>query len=194
MKYIIHLFIFSAFIFSGVKTQSKFNAPEKAVLKFYRWYLKDIYLKKSVESPEVKLTRDSVYQIDATNHIEFIKRSGYFSSKFYPNEIPMFSACNKQLIKVNPKEVIESGGFPSAFVNGNDCSFLEYKVWTGGQGERLNTVDVVGSIIFGDSAEVNAVVGDSLSGPYSYPRVSLFKEHNKWLISRIIISYDKSNK
>ena len=168
--------------------------PEKVVLKFYQWYLKSIYLKKSVEGPEVILTKDSIYKIDVTKHIDFLKECGYFSPKFYDNEIQLFNRCGEQLKKVNAKQVEESGGFAADFVDRNDCSFLSWMVWTGGQGEDLSTVEIKSSIVTADSATVIAVIGDATGYKYSNPTVTLLKENGEWQISRIVISFPQQKK
>ncbi len=169
------------------------NEPEKVVLKFYQWYLKSIYLKEHVEVPEVILTKDSIYKIDATKHLDFLKECGYFSSEFYGNETPLFNRCDEQLRKVNSMQVEESGGFAADFVENNDCSFLNWMVWTGGQGEDLSTVEIEKSIISADSATVIAVIGDATGYKYSNPLVTLLKEKGEWKISRIVITYPERN-
>jgi hypothetical protein len=45
--------------------------------------------------------------------------------------------------------------------------------------------------VTGNNAKVFAVIGDSVSGYYSYPSVTLLRERNKWKISRLEISYEK---
>ena len=72
------------------------DEPQMVALKFYKWYLKNIYLKKFVESPGIVLTKDSIYALDATNHKKFLKTSGYFSQKFYGNEIKILKT-----VKIN---------------------------------------------------------------------------------------------
>ena len=162
--------------------------PGKVVLNFYKWYLKSIYLKKSVEGPEVILTKDSIYEIDATKHINFLKESGYFSPKFYENEIQLYNRCGEQLKKVNVKQVEESGGLAADFVESEDCSFLSWMVWTGGQGEELSTVEIKSSNSKADIATVIAVIGDETGFKYSNPTVTLVKENGEWKISKILIS------
>jgi hypothetical protein len=176
---------------NSVSNNDTLNAPEKAVLKFYQWYLKDIYLKKGEEHPGVILTKDSIYKLVRTNHIDFLKNSGYFSDKFYDNEIPMFENCDEQLKKVKPKQVEESGSSPADIFEGkiNVCDFMFYQVWTGGQGEDLSTVQIKNSKVTTDSATVIAVIGDSSGYKYSYPRVTVLKENGAWKISRIVISF-----
>ena len=45
------------------------------------------------------------------------------------------------LKKVDVKQVEESGGFALDFVGNEDCSFMNWKAWTGGQGRNTsNTV------------------------------------------------------
>ena len=39
-------------------------------------------LEKSVEAPEVILTKDSVYELDAFKHLEFLSECGYFHLSF----------------------------------------------------------------------------------------------------------------
>lgn len=63
---------------------SKLNieTPESVAFNFYKWYLKDIYLKKNVESPEVKLNKDSIYVLDTQKHKKFIEENSFFSKSF----------------------------------------------------------------------------------------------------------------
>jgi hypothetical protein len=189
IRILFSLTLLSSFDFS----QIKLNEPEKVVLSFYKWYLKDVYLKNIIEAPVVKLTKDGIYQIDTTDYIKFLNQSDYFSIQFYKSEIAMFIACNKKLRDINPKQKEDAPCFPANLVKGHECDFLCYMAWTGGQGESLNTVGIVKSEVTADSAKVITVLGDSISGPYSYPIVSLMNEHNKWKISRIEVSYEKPN-
>jgi len=167
---------------------AKYVDPESVVQNFYKWYLSSIYLKKSVEAPEVILTKDSVYELDASKHLEFLSECGYFSSKFYENEIQLFKKCDEQLKKVDVKQVEESGGLALDFVGNEDCSFMNWKAWTGGQGEILNTVKIASSYINDKLANVVVAIGDSTGFVYSTPNVTLIKEDREWKISKIVIT------
>ena len=171
----------------------RLNSPESVALSFYNWYLKDIYLKKSVESPELFLNEDSVYVLDPRAHIKFLNESGYFSTKFYENEVKMFDSCNDKLSKINPHEVEDNGYFPPELAGDDNCRFLECMIWTLGQGETLNTAKVKSSTIDKDSANVIITIGDTLAGDFSYSHVTLLKEKDKWKISRIRVDFDKNN-
>lgn len=167
------------------------NEPQQVALKFYKWYLKDIYLKKYVESPGIKLTKDSTYVLDATKHKEFLKSSGYFSSKFYDNEISTFKNCENQLKTVKWKEVEKSGAVnPADFVKSNDCNFTFYMVWTNGQGEILNKAEIEKYSTKGNSSLVTLKLSDSTERAFfSRPEVSMIKEGGKWKISKINVSF-----
>lgn len=191
MKQLLKIILTVALSLTIFKSSSNdiLNTPEKVVLKFYQWYLKDIYLKKYDDQPKVILTKDSIYKLDLSKSINFLKQCGYFSDKFYNNEKAMFSSCDEQLKKVNPRQVEETGVPPSMFVEGNACDFLNYMVWTGGQGEALTAVEIKSSKILADSAIVIAIIEDAKGYKYSYPQVTLLKENEEWKISRIVISY-----
>jgi hypothetical protein len=169
------------------------NEPEKVVSNFYNWYLKDIYLKKDVESPDIIL-KNNIYQIDPSNHIKFLKDSGYFSDLLYKNELPMYEKCDKKLKEVKVEDVKREGDFPPDHVDGNDCSFLSYFIWTGGQGETFDDkIKILNSTIDTNKAEVLVVI-KSYGKDYSYPQVTLLKENGKWKISDISVSFDKPEK
>lgn len=167
--------------------------PALVALKFYNWYLKEIYLKKSVESPEVILNKDSVYELDPKAHIRFLNNSGYFSTKFYENEVGVFNSCNEKLKKISSREVEKQGYSPSELVEGDDYLFLTCMIWTMGQGETLNTAKVKSSKIEKDIANVVIAIGDSLSGDFSYSHVTLLKEKDKWKIAKIKADFNENN-
>jgi len=166
--------------------------PQVVALNFYKWYLKNIYLKKYVESPDIVLTKDSVYVLDATKHKDFLNKSGYFSPKFYDNEIAVLKNCENQLKLVKWKEVEESGVVnPADFVKGNECNFTFYKVWTNGQGEAINKAEIDRYITKENTALVVLKLSDSLQGGFfSKPYISMVKENGKWKISKINASFE----
>ncbi len=168
------------------------EGPSEQVLKFYTWYLHEFYLKKPVEAPEIVLSPDSSsYHLDPAEHLAFLKSSGYFSDKFYERELPACNACEAKLRSIDARSILRAGGSPIDPVDGRACAFLGWMPWTGGQGETLNTVNLVGADQIADSATVTIMLSDSAAEPYSYPRVTLLKEKNAWKICRIVISYDK---
>jgi hypothetical protein len=168
------------------------NEPQIVALQFYKWYLKDIYLKKDVESPEIVLTKDSVFVLDATKHKNFLKTSGYFSQKFYENEIGIFIDCENKLKFIKWAEVEKSGAVnPADFVEGNECDFTSYKVWTNGQGEPFSRVEIQKYTTKNDISLVVLNLSDSLQGGfYSKPYVSMIKENGKWKISKIRVGFE----
>jgi hypothetical protein len=169
--------------------------PTEVVSRFYEWYLREVYLKEpgvEAEGPRAVLAKNGHYQLDLTKHQAFLRNAGYFSSRFYPNERRVFERCNQQLWQVSAKQVVESEGFVGDLVDGPACDFLRWMVWTGGQGESINTVTIKKTTLRADSAIVVAALGDSASEAayeYSYPRVILVKEKGAWKISRITISF-----
>lgn len=183
----------AAFLIFFEKDKSKvLNEPEKVTLDFYRYYLKDIYnTNDSVESPSAKLNSNGIYQLDTSEHVKFLNESVYFSSTFYENEIPVFEKCNEDLKTVTVEEVTDAGTFPEEFADA--CDFVFYHQWVGGQGEELNTVDIVKSEVAQEFAKVTVVVGNRESGPYSYPIVTLKKEIGGWKISDIELSFEITN-
>lgn len=177
------------FVFHDNFKSKVLSEPEKVTLDFYQYYLRDIYKKyDSVESPSAKLNSYGIYQLDPTEHIKFLNESGYFSPKFYENETPLFEKCDDDLKLVSVQEVNEAGTFPEEFASA--CDFVFYHQWVGGQGEELNTVDIVKSEMAGDMASVMVVIGNRESGPYSYPIVTLKKESDGWKIIDIEISFN----
>jgi hypothetical protein len=170
-------------------------SPDEVVRRFYRWYLTDIYLKEpsvEAEGPQAMPSKNGRYELDTTKHRAFLRKTGYFSPRFYVNEQLLFASCNQQLRQVSVKQVEESGGFAGDFVDGQACDFLRWMVWTGGQGESINTVRIKQTRLLADSAVVVAALGDLASGAayeYSHPRVTLVKEKGEWKISRITISF-----
>jgi len=170
------------------------------VRRFYRWYLTDIYLKEpasEAEGPRAVPGKNGYYYLDTTKHRAFLRKTGYFSPRFYANEQLLFTNCTQHLRRVSVKQVEESGGFAGDFVDGPACDFLQWMVWTGGQGEALNTIKIKKTTLLADSAVVVAALGDSASGAayeYSTPRVTLVKEEGEWEISRITISYESLRK
>lgn len=176
------------------QTENK-NEPQEVAARFYKWYLKDIYLKKFVESPDIVLSKDSIYVLDATEHKKFLTTSGYFSPKFYENEIVTFRDCENKLKSVNWKLVEESGAVnPAEYVEGNECSFTHYMIWTNGQGETLNKVQIEKYSKKGDTALVILKLSNSREGDfYSRPYVSMIKEKGHWKILKIEVNFDITN-
>ncbi|KAF2509105.1 hypothetical protein [Flavobacterium foetidum] len=177
--------------FDNKKTDFE-NEPQNVALAFYNWYLKDIYLKKFVESPDVVLSKDSIYVLDVSEHKKFLKTSGYFSSKFYENEKLSFKDCEDKLRTVSWKQVEESGAVnPAEYVEGNECAFTHYMIWTNGQGETLNKAEIEKYSVKANTAVVVLKVSDSLEGGfYSRPHVSMVKENGKWKISKIEVTFE----
>ena len=165
------------------------ETPELVAFNFYKWYLKDIYLKKYVESPEIKLNKDSVYVLDTKKHKKFIEENSFFSKSFYDNEELTFRNCEKKLVKVSWKEVEKSGAInPADFLDGNECDFTKYMVWTNGQGEIINKVDYGNCTMRGKYAYVTLKLSDSLAQNfYSKPKITLIKENGDWKILKINI-------
>jgi hypothetical protein len=180
---------------SEVSTYAQPVPPAEVVRRFYRWYLTAVYLKEpsaEAEAPRALPGKNGRYYLDTTKHRAFLRQAGYFSPRFYANEQLLFDNCNHQLRQVSAKQVEESGSFAGDLVNGSACDFLRWMVWTGGQGESLNTVHIKKTTLLADSAVVVAALGDSASGAdyeYSHPRVTLIKEKGEWKISRITISF-----
>jgi hypothetical protein len=171
------------------------GSPAEVVSRFYQWYLRDIYLQEpslDAEGPRARPNKNGHYYLDTSKHRAFLRKSGYFSPRFYANEQLLIENCNHQLRQVSVKQVEKSGGSAGDLVDGSACDFLRWMVWTGGQGESLNTVNIKKTTLRADSAVVVAALGDSASGAayeYSQPRVTLFKEKGEWKISRITISF-----
>ncbi|MFB9077953.1 hypothetical protein ACFFLS_04705 [Flavobacterium procerum] len=174
------------------KSESK-NEPQNVALAFYKWYLKDIYLKKFVESPDVVLSKDSIYVLDTSEHKKFLETSGYFSPKFYENEVVSFRNCENKLRSVSWKKVEESGAVnPAEYVEGNECAFTHYMIWTNGQGENLDTAEIEKYSIKDNTALVIIKLSNSPEGGfYSRPHVSMVKENDKWKISKIEVHFDE---
>lgn len=176
-------------------TQPSTRPPAEVVRRFYRWYLTKVYLHEpslEAEGPSPTLAKNGHYQLDPTRHQRFLQQASYFSPRFYANESQVFKRCNQQLQQVSAKQVAESGSFAGDLVKGPACDFLRWMVWTGGQGESLNTVKIKKTTLLADSAVVVAALGDSESGSayeYSYPTVTLVQEKGKWKISRITIAF-----
>lgn len=166
--------------------------PETVALNFYKWYLKDIYLKRYVESPEIVLNDKKIYVIDSKKHKKFLDRSGYFSPTFYKNELIVYKNCENKLRFVNWQEIEESGAVnPAENVEGNDCNFTSYMIWTNGQGEVLNKAKLLQSRINGEKALVKLQLSDTISkSDFSQPLVSMVKEKGRWKIAKIEVTFD----
>lgn len=179
-------------VFLPKKKKDVINEPQEVAFQFYKWYLKDIYLKKTVETPDIILSKDSTYVLDATNHKNFLKSSNYFSEKFYDNEIGIFKDCANKLKLVNWKEVEKTGTVnPAEFVSGNDCDFTHYMIWTNGQGETINKVKLEKFEINGKFATVHLKLLDSLRGGfYSKPKVTMINEKGNWKILKIEVGFE----
>jgi hypothetical protein len=171
------------------------NDPEKVAIDFYQYYLTNVYGKNNqIAAPTVRLT-GGIYQIDPTQYLKFLNESGFFSSTFYQNELPKFDTCNKALKTITVKQVTDSGGFPTDFVPGDACGFMSFNQWVGGQGEKLDTANVLNSKINSDMAQVTLVIGQKLdetySYNYSYPTITLVRENGKWKIGGITVAFKK---
>jgi hypothetical protein len=184
---------------SAPLTHPRIMPPAEVVSRFYRWYLKEVYLHEpnvEAEGPSPTLAKTGRYQLDPTRHQGFLQQAGYFSARFYANEARVFQRCNQHLQQVSAKQVAKSGSSAVDLVKGPACDFLRWMVWTGGQGESLNTVKIKQTTLLADSAVVVAALGDSASGAayeYSNPTVTLVQEKGEWKISRITIAFPETS-
>ena len=161
------------------------NAPERVVSTFYHWYLQEIYLHERIECPQVVLRDDGMYHLDSAAHVQFLTESGYFSSTFYQHNLPQYEACNRALHELDTQQI---RGYPSDFIEGSACGFLQYMIWTGGQGEDVTMAEICHSTITEHHANVVAVMRESTGDAYSCALVDLVKEQQTWKIDRIVIS------
>lgn len=173
-----------------LKTEN-ISSQGQVVLRFYNWFLRGPYLSAAdnFETPAIKLTKDSIYQIAFETQFDSLKHTGYFSKDFFKNQLQNYNACNIQLKKVNTKDVDKCGCSPVELIEGNDCDFLTYNSWTGGQGETLNKVTILKTQMINDVSKVTVALGDK-NEVYSRPEVILTKEDGEWRISRITIRYN----
>jgi hypothetical protein len=167
------------------------EAPEMVALKFYKWYLKNIYGHDKLSQPQVKLSKDSVYQVVPEGQFERLRKTGFFSEVFYKNQSAVYNKCNVQLRLVNPQDVAKCGCSPATFVKNSDCDFLSYYTWTGGQGEDLNTAKIEKVKTAGSVSKVTIAVGE-YGYAFSHPEVTLLKEGHKWKIARIDLYFQNA--
>ncbi len=175
-------------------TIDKSQSPEQTALQFYNWYLKEVYAKsgpENPEGPEVKITPDSIYQIIPNTYFDKLKKTGFFSNSFYENELHTYRKCDTQLKKVKLADVDKCGCSPTDLVdvNNNDCDFLTYKTWTGGQGESINNAKIIKGITNGNTSVVTMELGGEGNPAYSHPKVFLINESGMWRISKIELKY-----
>ena len=164
------------------------NDSEKAVFSFYSFYLDSVYLKDSIEDgvyPE--LTNEGFYQLDRKGYLKFLDESGYFSSQFYENEKSKFDKCDDVLKSISTDE---AESFAELQLPDNSCSFVFSNSWIGGQGENLDTVEVLNSSVdeVNGISVVNAVIGfkyDDGYIAYSFPKVILLRKTDGSKISKI---------
>jgi hypothetical protein len=168
--------------------------PEEVALQFYNWYLKyyneyakNSHFKTELSSPDIKLV-NSAYQIISKDQFDQLKKIGFFSNEFFKNQTIIYNACNVQLRKVSIKKVEQCGCSPTEFVEGNDCDFMTYYIWVGGQGENLNRAKIIKVNTHGNLSKVTiGISADNYA--YSRPEVTLLKEDGNWKISKIELHY-----
>jgi hypothetical protein len=166
----------------------KYSEPEKVVSNFYSWYLRDIYLKKRIESPILAINSLGLYQLDSKETFDYLRNTGYFSEQYFTNTQKKYDACNIELAKVDLKQIKESGAVdPSE--NINNCDFLHSMIWTGGMGEQMDSFEIIDSNIADFKTGSVASVLIRLKPYGSYASVNLSLENNKWLIDNIGINF-----
>nr|WP_294789998.1 hypothetical protein [uncultured Mucilaginibacter sp.] len=162
--------------------------PEAVALRFYNWYIKEMYPDSSIDKPTLKITADSVYQLIADTQFETLRKTGFFSKDFFHHQSHIYSACNLSLKKIDIKKVEDCGCSPTEFVNNESCSFFSYYAWVGGQGENITNAKVVSTNVKGNYATVKMeILADGI--PYSHPKVTEFKENGVWKIAVIDLEW-----
>jgi hypothetical protein len=192
MKQIVTILItiltLSSASLSSLNLNAEEKPPQEVALQFYNWYLKNIYYSKSdLSNPDIKLVK-STYQIISKDQFDKLKKTRFFSNEFYENQTIIYNACNLQLRKVSRRKVEKCACSPTEFVKGNECDFMAYYPWVGGQGETINTAKVIkvnthenlSKVTIGLSADKYA---------FSRPEVTLLKEDGNWKISKIELHY-----
>lgn len=164
--------------------------PGQVVFNFYNWYLKKVYNKANdkLSNPNIIRTKDSIYQIDSEIQLKELKETGFFSDDFFKNQLSIYSRCDVQLRQVKPKDVDKCGCSPTEFVRNNDCAFLSYYTWIGGQGENINTVKIYKIKTIGNLSKVTVQLSDGQT-LYSHAEVTLIRQNNTWKISKIDLRY-----
>lgn len=167
------------------------ESPGEIVSRFYNWYLKKVYLHDNDDglwNPDIKLTKDSIYKIMPQVQFNKLKKTGFFSDKFYKNKIVIYNKCDVQLRIAKPKDVNKCGCSPAEFAKNNDCDCLSYYTWVGGQGENLNAAKIEKINTVGNISKVTVgIYADKYL--YSHPEVTLLKENGKWKIANIEVHF-----
>ena len=163
--------------------------PKEVALQFYNWYLKNIYSSPSdkLSNPDIKLI-NSTYQIISEAQFERLRKTNFFSNEYYKNQTVIYNACNVQLSKVGIKQVEKCGCSPTTFVESNECDFIGYYTWIGGQGETINTAKVIKVETIGNLSKVTIRLSYYQTA-YSLSEVTLLKEDGNWKISRIKVHF-----
>lgn len=155
------------------------DSASMVVERFYSWYLDSLYENGSINTPDVIVLKDSVYSLDGSRYLLLLKRSGYFSNGFIDDQQAMIRQCNDVLVTSEGQKHYREAKFMA--IQSNECDFMNYFPWIGGQGEELKKVQVLSSTITGDKAEVLVKAVEKV-------KVELIKENSEWKINKINIA------
>ncbi|HXA02030.1 MAG TPA: hypothetical protein VNW99_08580 [Cytophagaceae bacterium] len=180
MKYniLIGLICFLFFYCSSKKQENKKDAPSIVVEKFYSWYLDSLYENGKINTPDVVLTKDSVYRLDGTKFISLLRQSEFFSQSFIQDQQNLIQRCDDDLNNSDAQKMYKEAGFMA--VESRNCSFMNYFPWIGGQGEEIKKVNIISSKIEGDKAKIIVKAIETVS-------IELLRDNTKWKIEKIYI-------
>ena len=177
-----------AYVFSGFLKAIDKVAPQEMALNFYKWYLKNYYEQGGIqETPSIEQDQKNTFYLDYDSHKKSLDSTGYFSEKYFDNNLDSYKACEEALLKVSHEKVQQCGCNPAEFT-GNECTFSFYSVWTNCQGEPVDTVELDAYVETTEGVLVTINLGYMFQGKnyeYSKSRVLMINENGKWKISKI---------
>ena len=154
------------------------DSAVQAVESFYRWYLDSLYENGAINSPDVVLTKDSIYKLDGTKYLRLLKQSNFFSNNFLEGQKERVNECNEELITEKGQQQYREARFMA--IESKVCDFMNYYPWIGGQGEDIEKIKIIASKIDGDKAKVVVKASQEVN-------VELIKENALWQINKIYI-------
>jgi hypothetical protein len=163
---------------------------ERNVYDFYMWYLGNIYLK---ELPEIADGPNTVivngqYAID-NKYTNFLKQaSQYLSHSFVNREFERIRVCDSLLktLEVDKEPVFYKWTEFSNEIQEKYFESFNSIYWVKGQGEQIDSVEIVSSSL---QADTGNVIVKMLAKPSDFIqfvlKVNVIKENKDWKIDKI---------
>ncbi|MFD0749815.1 hypothetical protein ACFQZS_06655 [Mucilaginibacter calamicampi] len=159
------------------------ETPQGVALKFYKWYIKEMYPDSSIDKPQLLINADSIYRLDTTYQFARLRKTDFFSEDFFKIQTRNYQSCDLWLKNTRIKEIESYQSAPN-----NICDFFSNYSWVGGQGENVTDARIASHSIKDNKAIIKMeILIDGVS--YSHPKVVEYKENGLWKIARIDLEW-----